>query len=161
MIRDIESRDLREILEINEASVKYLSPLDPKRIEQLQRESNYHKLIEKDGEIAAFILAFNQMADYDSPNYLWFKERYPSFLYIDRIVVQNKFRRLGLADELYNDIIIFAYKNKYAFLTCEVDIDPPNTVSLRFHEKHKFIQVGTQFPYNGSKQVSLRERKIT
>ena len=39
------------------------------------------------GELDAFLLAFDEASDYDSPNFLWFRERYPRFAYVDRIAV--------------------------------------------------------------------------
>jgi uncharacterized protein len=159
-LRDITVSDIGIILKINEGSVKFLSPLTHSRIETLVDQSKYHKIIEQEGHIAAFILAFDPSANYDSPNFLWFKERYKSFLYIDRIVVDKEYRRKGLAKLLYDDIIKFASQNNYYCLTCEIDIHPPNYGSLQFHDKYKFVEVGTHWPYAGEKQVSLRERKL-
>ena len=160
-LRDIMVSDIEDILKINGDSVKFLSPLTHSRIEDLLKQSKYNKVVEKEGNLAAFILAFDKSSSYDSPNFLWFKERYPSFLYIDRIVVDKKYRREGLAKILYNDIIVFAQRNKYLFLTCEIDINPPNYGSLQFHEIYKFVEVGNQWPYPGEKQVSLRARKLS
>ena len=39
------------------------------------------------GHADALLLAFDQDADYDSPNFLWFRSRYSRFVYVDRIVV--------------------------------------------------------------------------
>ncbi len=39
------------------------------------------------GEADAFLIAFDQDADYDSPNFLWFRERFERFVYVDRIAV--------------------------------------------------------------------------
>jgi uncharacterized protein len=35
------------------------------------------------------MLAFDQDADYDSPNFLWFRERLARFVYADRVVVRR------------------------------------------------------------------------
>ena len=37
--------------------------------------------------LLAFVIAFAQGAAYDSPNFLWFRDRMDGFAYIDRIVV--------------------------------------------------------------------------
>ncbi|RYF90942.1 MAG: GNAT family N-acetyltransferase, partial [Caulobacteraceae bacterium] len=34
----------------------------------------------------ALLIAFDQDAAYDSPNFLWFRERYARFVYVDRVV---------------------------------------------------------------------------
>jgi uncharacterized protein len=159
-IRNITPSEYQVILELNRISVNFLSPLDIDKLVKLLSEAKYHKVFLIEGKVAAFILAFDQKASYDSPNYLWFKERYSTFLYIDRIVVSDQHRRKGIADSLYNDIIEFAKTNNYPVLTCELDKIPPNPGSIHFHDKHKFVEVGTQWLYNGEKQVSLRERSI-
>jgi predicted GNAT superfamily acetyltransferase len=159
-IRDITVEDYPAILQMNEASVHYLSPLDRLRLEMLHQQARYHKVIEIENTLAAFMLAFDRDAKYDSPNYLWFRDRYSSFLYIDRVVVHEDFRRRGLADEFYCDLQVYALQHRYAYLTCEIDSQPPNLGSIRFHEKHQFVEVGTQWLYNGAKQVSLRERRL-
>jgi len=95
-LRDAQRVDLSAILALNEASVRFLSPLTSARLEALHRSAAYHKVVDIEGEIAAFLLAFREGAPYDSPNYLWFVERYPHFLYVDRIVVAAAHRGSGL-----------------------------------------------------------------
>ena len=55
-------------------------------------------------ELDAFLLAFDQDAAYDSPNFLWFRERYPRFVYVDRVVVAGGGAWAGLARRLYRDL---------------------------------------------------------
>lgn len=54
------------ILPLDDAHVVELWWLDAKRVEMLVRL----------GDTDAFLLVFDQTANYDSPNYLWFRERY-------------------------------------------------------------------------------------
>jgi predicted GNAT superfamily acetyltransferase len=158
--REITNRDIDGILALNESSIFYLSPLSHERLADLLKQAVYQKAVEIDGRMVSFILAFDHAALYDSPNYLWFKRRYRNFLYIDRIVVQKEFRLKGVADYLYRQLFHFAREKNYAWIACEIDIDPPNVGSLKFHEKYKFFEVGRQRPYNGKKEVSLRVAKI-
>ena len=160
MIRDAGPRDFAAILALNDESVHFLSPLSAERLEALHRSAAYHKVVELDGEIAAFLLAFREGAPYDSPNYLWFVERYPRFLYIDRVVVAPKHRGGGFGAMLYDDIAAFAARNSAPWLTCEFDIEPPNPGSMRFHERMGFREVGTQAIGGGRKRVSLQAKAI-
>ena len=160
MIRSAEPVDFVSILELNADSVHFLSPLDIRSLAHLHVQAAYHKVIEVDGRVAAFLLAFREGADYDSPNYAWFSERYESFLYIDRAVVHKDQRRKGYAAALYDDIIGFAAETGVDIITCEVDIQPPNQGSLLFHETYGFKEVGTQWLNSGKKQVSLREKRL-
>ena len=158
MIRDAVPADFPAILELNFESVRFLSPLSPQRLDRLHRMAAYHKVIEHEGAVAAFLLAFREGADYDSPNYAWFGERYPEFLYIDRIVAAPAARGQGFAATLYEDIIAFASRAGALPLTCEFDLDPPNPDSMRFHARMGFHEVGTQWLYGGTKQVSMQAR---
>ena len=159
-IRDAAKNDFPAILELNAASVHFLSPLDAEKLQQLHAQAAYHRVVELQGSVAAFLLAFREGADYDSPNYLWFTQHYPAFLYIDRVVVDHAARGLGLGIQLYDDILAFATHTDVARLTCEFDLDPPNPVSAKFHQRYAFREVGRQRVGAGMKQVSLQARDI-
>jgi uncharacterized protein len=158
--RDATPADFTAILALNAESVEVLSPLTRERLEAQHRSAAYHKVVDAGDEIAAFLLAFREGAPYDSPNYLWFVERYPHFLYIDRIVVAPMHRSRGFGAMLYDDIAAFASRSGAPWLTCEFDIEPPNPGSMRFHERMGFREVGTQAIGAGKKRVSLQAKKI-
>jgi len=158
MIRDAVPADFPAILTLNAESVQFLSPLSPERLDRLHRMAAYHKVVAHDGSVAAFLLAFREGADYDSPNYAWFAYRYAEFLYIDRIVAAPAARGQGFAAALYEDIIAFAARAGAVPLTCEFDLDPPNPASMRFHTRMRFREVGTQWLYGATKQVSMQLR---
>jgi uncharacterized protein len=160
MIRDATSDDFPAILALNAESVHFLSPLDAVRLQHLHAQAAYHRVVERDGKVAAFLLAFREGADYDSPNYRWFAQHSPCFLYIDRIVVDGAARGLGLGAQFYDDILAFAATTRAGRLTCEFDLDPPNPASAAFHHRFGFREVGTQWIGSGKKQVSLQVREI-
>jgi predicted GNAT superfamily acetyltransferase len=159
-IRNLRIEDFPAVLELNSASVHFLSPLDRKRLEDLYARAGYARAAEEDAQVAAFLLAFRENAGYDSPNYLWFSERYEGFLYIDRVVVRTNRRGKGIAGMLYRDLFSFAAQIGVKVVTCEVDILPPNPVSLRFHRNRGFVEVGTLRPYGGAKRVALMEKRM-
>jgi uncharacterized protein len=161
ILRNIAETDIPAVLELNLESVHFLSSLSRERLGALLKQSAYHKVLELDGWIVAFILTFCADADYNSPNFLWFKNRYPSFLYIDRLVVRDGFRNIGCGKLLYQDLMAYCREHKLPRITCEVDIVPPNPVSLRFHRAHGFEEVGSQWPYDGKKQVALMEKRVS
>src|SRR3974390_1696308 len=82
------------LLALNNEHVQELSWLTAERLSCLVRKAFLTRRV---GHVHAFLLAFDQDADYDSPNFLWFRERYPRFVYIDRIVVAASARGGGLA----------------------------------------------------------------
>jgi uncharacterized protein len=160
MIRDATSADFPAILALNAESVHFLSPLDAARLRHLHAQAAYCRVVEHDGKIAAFLLAFRERADYDSPNYRWFAQHYAQFLYIDRIVVAGAARGLGFGAQLYDDILAFAAATYADRLTCEFDIEPPNPVSAAFHSRYGFREVGRQWIGGDKKQVSLQAREV-
>jgi predicted GNAT superfamily acetyltransferase len=159
-LRDAMPQDFRAILALNAESVHFLSPLDPARLAHLHAQAAYHRVLECDGMVAAFLLAFREGADYDSPNYRWFVGHFGQFLYVDRVVVALAQQGHGFGAKLYDDIIAFAAMTGVAQLTCEFDLEPPNPASARFHARYGFREVGQQWISGGRKQVSLQAREV-
>ncbi len=156
IIRPATTADFPAILALNEASVHFLAPMDHSRLLGLSAGSSYHRVVEHEGQVLAFLLVFREGASYDSPNYRWFAGRYPRFLYIDRIVVAAAARGLGLGPRLYEDLIVFAAQAEIGMLCCEYDLEPPNPGSARFHARFGFSEVGQQRVADGKKAVSLQ-----
>jgi predicted GNAT superfamily acetyltransferase len=157
MIRDAKTADFRAILELNLEMEQYLSPLNEELLSKLHGVAVYHRVFEtKQGEVAGFLLALRAGSDYASVNYLWFAERYPGFLYVDRVVVAASQQGKRLGQLLYEDLFAFARDKGIAAITCEFDIEPPNEASRRFHSRFGFREVGTQWVAGGKKQVSLQ-----
>jgi predicted GNAT superfamily acetyltransferase len=161
MIRDAKIADFPAILGLNLEMEQYLSPLSEELLSDLRAVAVYHRVIEtKQGEVAGFLLALREGADYSSVNYLWFAERYRQFLYVDRVVVAPAHRRKRLGRLLYDDLFAFARENGIAAVACEFDINPPNEASRRFHSRFGFREVGRQWVAGGKKQVSLQMAEV-
>ena len=113
--------------------------------------------------------ALREGTPYDSPNYRWFSERYPEFVYIDRIVIARPFRRLGLGRVFYADVTSYA-EVRVPVLTCEVFLEPRDDISVLFHGTYGFQEVGQQTmpgvgpprraARQGSVQLSVRARHL-
>jgi len=159
VLRDIADADTAAILALNLESEAVLSPMDAARYAHLRAQSAYGRVVTEDGATVAFLLAFREGADYDSPNYRWFDARLDTFLYVDRVVVaaSHQGRRLGAL--LYDDLFAFAWESGVPWVTCEFDIEPPNEASRRFHARHGFQEIGTQ-ALAGGKRVSLQRADV-
>ena len=72
------------ILALNNAHAVELSWLNARQLEALLQMAFYARQI---GNGDAFLIAFDQRAAYDSPNFLWFRRRYRRFVSIDRVMV--------------------------------------------------------------------------
>ncbi len=156
ILRKSETKDLARILELNEESVHFLSPMTMEKLERLRGQSEMLSVIEVDGIVEAFVLTIREGKDYDSVNYLWFSEHYDRFLYIDRVVVSVKMHGNGLGRKLYEAVFEHARQIGVPYVTAEIDINPPNPGSLKFHEKFGFKEVGKQSVSDGKKVVSLQ-----
>ena len=80
-------------------------------------------------------------SDHDSSNFRWFRERHPSFFYIDRIVVASRRRGGGVGRAFYADIQSYA-ELRYPQIACEVFIEGSNDPVLLFHGSFGFREVG-------------------
>jgi hypothetical protein len=156
VLRKFEYKDLDRILELNEESVHFLSPLTKEKLERLANQSEILSVVEVEGRIEAFILTLREGKAYDSVNYLWFSEHYDQFLYIDRVVVSAKMHGQGLGQMLYQAVFQHAKRGGVPYVAAEIDINPPNPGSLKFHEKFGFEEVGKQTVAEGKKVVSLQ-----
>ena len=85
-------------------------------------------------------MAIRSDAVRDSVNFLWFKERYANFIYVDRVVVAADARRMGVASRLYDDVEDHARASDAPLITCEINLRPPNPDSIAFHDRHDFIE---------------------
>jgi hypothetical protein len=127
--------------------------MDAARLAHLAKAASYLRVIEEGDAIAAFLMAFRKGDAYDGVNFAWFAARYDDFFYVDRVVVAPEFRGKKLADRFYDDLESVARDRGVRLVTCEVNAEPPNPVSLRFHDKRGFREVG-RVPYSG-KTVSM------
>lgn len=153
--RAVTSTDLAAIRVLNEASVPAVSPVTAAGFEWFLETASYFRLIELEQRLAGFLLGLPPGLPYRSPNYRWFSERYPQFCYIDRLAVDDRFRRRGVASALYADIERHARAQGAPLLACEVNLRPRNDASLAFHQAHGFSEVGQQDTDRGDKRVSL------
>ena len=156
MIRDANPADAPAILALNLESEALMSPMDALRFAQLRDMAAYLRVAEDESGVAAFLLAFREGTDYDSPNYRWFTERYERFLYVDRIAVAADRQGRGLGPALYANLFDFARAHEIPRVVCEFYSVPLNLPSQRFHARAGFSEIGSQWLDSG-KQVSFQE----
>ena len=148
----------KALLALNNAHARELSWLEPERLEHLVEQAFLARRV---GSLDAFMLAFDQDAQYDSPNFLWFRSRYPRFVYVDRIVVASSARGRGCARRLYLDLFEHAGRAGHERVVCEVNKSPPNPASEAFHAALGFVEVGTASVYHGSRTVRYLSRMLS
>ncbi|RYY10878.1 MAG: GNAT family N-acetyltransferase [Alphaproteobacteria bacterium] len=154
----IQEDDLGALLSLNNVFATELSLLDADSLSALTRNAFYARRI---GSVEAFAIALDHAnSDYKSPNYLWFRIRYPRFIYVDRIVVTETARGRGYARRLYTDLMQHALAAGHDRIVCEVNTNPPNPGSDAFHAALGFSEIGAATIHGGLKTVRYLERRL-
>lgn len=145
-LRTIGDGDVAWILALNAQNEAATSPLDAARLRLMLGDAFHARAVNAtDG----FIIPFDQSSAYWSENYLWFRERYPRFVYVDRIIIAASARRSGLARLLYTHVFDAARRAGRQTVGGEVNVDPPNPASDAFHASLGFVEVGRAALSNG------------
>ena len=156
-VEDLAGAQGQALLALNNAYARELSWLEPEALAKLVAEAFLARRV---GVADALLLAFDQDADYDSVNYLWFRDRFDRFVYVDRVVVADAARGRGLARRLYDELFAAARAAGHARIVCEVNSDPPNPASDAFHAALGFVPIGTAQIHGGAKTVTYMERRL-
>ncbi len=141
LLRPLTDADVAAVLALNERNVTALAPLDEARLRVLESWADRFEVLEIEGEFAGFVITFGPATPYDSENYRWFADRHPDgFYYLDRIVLDERFRRRGLGGFVCDDVEAAA--TPHGRLTLEVNLTPRNDASLAFHAARGYVEVG-------------------
>ncbi len=159
VIRDVRESELDSVLALNNAVGTSILALDAASMRWFYGNASYFRVAEIDGHIAGFLMAMRETATYSSTNFLWFRERYPEFVYIDRIVVAEPYRGLGLGRIFYCDVTSYA-EVRVPLLTCEVFLEPRDDVAVLFHGTYGFNEVGQQLMAGVGRPVSLLAKAL-
>ena len=144
VVRNIEIADLPRVLKINNANTPGVSELTFTELET-DLENSLHALAidNEQGEVCAFCITFDPGAPDAGANHRWFSERYESFVYLDRIAIDSNHQNRGLGALLYQSVELHMQNSaEHSLLCCEVNLEPPNPGSLRFHQRIGFAEVG-------------------
>jgi hypothetical protein len=145
------------LLALNNAHARELSWLEA---DQLVRLVSTSWLALRTGNVAGFLLAFDQDANHDAGNFLWFRARHARFVYIDRVAVAAAERGRGHARRMYEAAFAQASDGGHDRIACEVNLAPPNPVSDAFHAALGFAEVGRAVIDNGNKTVRYLLRRL-
>jgi uncharacterized protein len=158
-IRDVRVNELDSVLALNNAAGTTILPLDRAQLIALAEQAAYFRVALVDEQIAGFLIALREDAAYGSTNFLWFREHYPHFLYIDRIVIARPSRGLGLGRIFYADVTSYA-EVRVPLLACEVFLEPRDDVSVLFHGTYGFQEVGQQMMGHVNRRVALLAKDL-
>jgi predicted GNAT superfamily acetyltransferase len=147
-VRNIEITDVARVLEINNANTPGVSELTLSELETDIKNCLHALLIDNEhGEVCAFCITFAPDAPDAGVNHQWFADRFESFVYLDRIAIDPTYQNLGLGALLYQSVEKQMIASaQHSLLCCEVNLEPPNPGSLRFHHRIGFTEVGQHSP---------------
>ena len=135
---------LQSIYNLNQANTPEVGSLESMtHLKKLIELSAYNLLVLDDDEIVGFIICIREDSAYKSENYQFFTQRLKKFLYVDRVAIDERHRRAGLGQAIYEDIFVQASADNLP-IALEVNTQPVNQISLNFHEKMGFDKVGSR-----------------
>ena len=151
--------DLDFVLSLNQDSLPAVSQLDLSKINHFLQISSYFKIFKIDDKSVGFMIGLKAGKDYKSENYIWINQRYSSFIYVDRIIIDSGHRNKGLGFYFYNHLIK-SINGHVKNILCEVNIKPYNEQSINFHKKYGFKNICENDTDYGRKRVSYMIYKI-
>ena len=135
---------LQKIYDLNQANTPEVGSLESiDYLHKLIELSAYNLLVLKEDEVIGFIICMREGSAYGSENYKFFIKKLKKFLYVDRVAIDERHRREGLGQSIYEDIFKLAKKENLP-IALEVNTQPINQPSLDFHQKMGFDQVGVK-----------------
>lgn len=156
IVRDLTTDDLVIAHAINEENVPAVGHETYDDFVGIFRVCNIALALEDDGVLRGFCMVLPPGTTYDSPNYLFFSDRYEHFVYLDRVAITASHQGRGGGVLLYREV---ERRADAPWFTLEVNVVPPNEGSLRFHRREGFVEVAQEETRPG-KIVSLMAKPL-
>ena len=134
-IRPMSSSDIDVVWAINQENIPAVGEETVEVLSNLHAMSTISLVAEVDNVVVGFCMVLSPQTSYQSPNYLYFCERYEDFIYLDRVAVTSDYQGAGVGAALYRKVEQMAEASLFAL---EVNIKPRNEGSLRFHTREGF-----------------------
>jgi predicted GNAT superfamily acetyltransferase len=146
VIRPIEHHDLDTVVDLNQAALEGVGPLDYESLAVLVKQSDQALVLDDGGQVGGFVITLPTGATYDSSRYEWFEDRLDEYVYLDRIVVAETHRRRGVASRLYDAV--------ESDLPVALEVYDSNEPSLEFHRRRGYQKVG-ELKHAGKRNLML------
>ena len=156
LVREMVRADLLDVWRINQSNVPAVGDETLTSLIEIFEMASVALSVCVADVVVGFCLVLPPGTTYDSPNYLYFCERYSSFAYLDRVAFDDGFRGKGLGASLYREV---ERRLDVDVLTLEVNVKPRNDGSLRFHAREGFVEVD-QMETRPGKVVSLMAKTL-
>ncbi len=162
VLRPLVDADFPAVTEVNNSALPAVPYTDQEGIAALADVAALKLVAVAEDDPAAvigFVLAMSAGSPHDSENFQWFEQRGEPHFYVDRIVVAESARGRGVGEALYGAVFEHAQSAGVGCVTCEVNTDPPNPGSLKFHARLGFVEVGTQPTKGGTVTAAMLEAR--
>lgn len=158
-IRVLRSEDAESVLRLNAAATPAVFAFDAFELARLMAMSGLHLAVTApEGGLVGYALAFSHDQPYDGEEFLALGRSIGvPFHYIDQIVVDPHARAAGLGRMLYERLAEHATARGANVLCCEVNLSPPNPVSLAFHQRIGFNRLDDMATVDGRTVALLRK----
>lgn len=166
IVRPCEPGDIAHLHEINQAAVPGVGSVSRPAFDDLIAQAAIVFVVCRSGGGSrpaaplGFVLAMTEGLGYASPNYLWLSHRFDRFAYVDRIAVSPDCRGGGAGGLLY-EAVIDHFMGQRPVLLAEVNLEPPNPGSIRFHERLGFRSIGERWSADRAKGVVYLARALS
>ena len=158
-LRPAHNQDFERVLAINEAGRPGVSPLTLAELTLICAGESHCHVAEREPEVIGYVITYTDTDRYEGEEFNWFKHNFARFLYIDQIAIARSARGAGVGAQVYRFLEQRAHKQALTSLVCEVNLEPPNPVSLAFHTRERFVEAGTLATSDG-RTVSLRRKEL-
>ena len=154
--RPLSQNDVPSMWSINEQGLPGTGQVSEQEVSDLLKLSTLSLGTFRDGVLLGFVLCLSPRTTYESLNYAWFNNKYDDFIYVDRIAVSFDHRGEGIGTKLYEKVVSYS-QEKEVPIAAEVNLNPPNPGSMRFHNRFGFEEVGTLLHKEKSVTMLLRQ----
>ena len=148
----LSTSDIDAMWTINEQGLPGTGKVSREKIGKLLEFSSLSVGAYDQDVLLGFVICLPPKTAYGSLNYAWFNEHYASFVYVDRIAVSEEHRNEGVGSALYNHVVSYSKQHSVP-IAAEVNREPPNPGSMRFHHRFGFEEVGVL--HHAEKSVTM------
>ena len=152
----LSASDIDAMWAINEQGLPGTGEVSKEEIGQLLEFSSLSLGAYDHGKLLGFVICLPPNTAYRSLNYAWFNEHFASFVYVDRIAVSEENRNKGVGSTLYDHVVSYSKQHSVP-VAAEVNQEPPNPGSMRFHDRFGFEEVGVLHHAEKSVTMFLRQ----
>ena len=156
--RPIRAEDFGAILQINAESSPHVARLDERDLLQQVALASVAWVAVCDGRVIGYLVAMSNAVEYDAEVFQSFRAKMPGpFMYIDQVAVARLARSAGIASQMYAHLEAESGRLGITALCCEVNLQPENPASMRFHLKLGFERAGDMQTADGPLVALMRK----